>query len=201
MKTLLFAFAVGAASLMSGLSAQAGVAINGSFGFGTGGITFTPATQANYNAFTGNTAQFTPTTASSLTGDFGGGPASFTGAQLVSFYMTSATAPGSLTIDFGDYGVFTGTLDPGSYFTTNNNAGADYSGSFAPGSAFSTFTTGTVATLNLSFSAAGSDPNRSYSVSGTVSANGVAATVPEPASMAIFGLGALGFASRRFRRK
>jgi hypothetical protein len=200
MKTLIFAFAVVASSLMSGLSAQAGVAINGSFGFGTGGIVFTPPTQANYNAFTGNTAVFTPTTVSGHTGDFVGGPNFFTGAQQVSFFMTSSVAPGSLSINFGNFGVFTGTL--GSYGTLADNAFASYSGSFTPGSAFAGFDVATVASLNLAFSATGADPARSYNVSGTVSATGVAASaVPEPASMAIFGLGALGFAARRFRRK
>jgi len=200
MKSLIFAFAVVASSLMSGLSAQAG-AITGAFGFVAGGLAFTPPTTLGYNAFTGNTATFTPTAPSGLTSDFIGGPASFTGAQQVSFFMTSTSAPATVTINFGDYGVFSGTLHVGSYFAVANNAGADYSGVFTPGSAFAGFDVATVATMNLAFSRTGIAPNVAYTATGTVFATGVPAAIPEPASMAIFGLGALGFAARRFRRK
>jgi hypothetical protein len=195
MKTLFFAFAVAAATLLSGMSAQAGVAINGSFGFATGGVVFTPDPNgAGYDTFSA-TGKFTPLSANSQTFDFGSAP-TLTGGQEVTFATTPTSAPATLTVDFGNYGVFTGALT--SYNTFTTNAFANYSGSFTPGSAFPGFDVATISTLNLAFSLAGT----SYNVSGTVFATGVPApTVPEPASMAIFGLGALGFAARRFRRK
>jgi hypothetical protein len=44
------------------------------------------------------------------------------------------------------------------------------------------------------------NPNKFFLSGITMTAFGTQA-VPEPASMAIFGLGAIGFAARRFRRK
>jgi hypothetical protein len=203
MKTLFFAFAVAAATLLSGMSAQAGVAINGNFTFATTGLTFSPDPNgATYNTFGNTSGSFTASGASGQSSDFIGGPA-LSGATLTSFTISSSAISTTLTVNFGNYGSFTGTLDSGSYGALANNAVADYTGTFTPGSAFSGFVS-TNATMNLSFSRTGTSPNVAYGVLGTVATAGQPAppsAVPEPASMAIFGLGALGFAARRFRRK
>lgn len=197
MKTLFFAFAVAAAALMSGISAQAGI-INGGFSFGNSAISFNPTPNANqgYDSYVG-VATFTPNVIFSQSGDFTGGSPVPTGAQSVSFALSPTGAPATLTINFGDYGVFTGSFS-GGFSATATNLTANYSGSFTPGSAYSSFTTSNSASLNLAFSYPGSGTN--YGVTGTFNTVGGSA-VPEPASMAIFGLGALGIAARRFRRK
>lgn len=199
MKSLFFAIAVAAATLMSGISAQAGMIINGGFSFGNSAISFSPTPSSNegYNSYTG-VATFTPNVIFSQSGDFTGGSAVPTGAQSVSFALSPNGAPGSLTINFGNYGTFTGNFS-GGFSATATNLTATYSGSFTPGSAYSSFMTSNNASLNLAFSYPGSGTN--YSVTGTFNAVGGPAPVPEPASMAIFGLGAIGLAARRFRRK
>ncbi len=197
MKSLFFAVAVAAATLMSGISAQAGT-ITGGFSFGNSAISFNPAptTGQGYNTYVG-VATFTPTVIFSQSGDFTGGSALPTGAQSVSFALSPTGAPATLTINFGDYGTFSGSFS-GGFSATLNNFTATYAGDFVPGSAYGSFTTSNTASLNLAFSYPGSGTG--YAVAGTFDAQGAPA-VPEPTSMAIFGLGALGIAARRFRRK
>lgn len=197
MKSLFFAFAVAAATLMSGISAQAGT-ITGGFSFVNSPISFNPAPSTNqgYDSYVG-VATFTPILIFNGTFDFLAGPPVPTGAQPVSFALSPTGAPAHLTIDFGDYGTFSGSFS-GGFSATLTNFTATYAGSFVPGSAYSSFTASSTAALNLAFSYPGT--GSSYSVTGTFDAQGAPA-VPEPTSMAIFGLGALGIAARRFRRK
>ncbi|MFM8175652.1 MAG: PEP-CTERM sorting domain-containing protein [Pirellulaceae bacterium] len=144
-------------------------------------------------------------------------PALPTASQILDF-QTATTAAGDFTVGMG-----WGTLNISTYQVTNgtgmgpiSGAAGDFSGtwtgdtwtpvvgnpsngtramSFAGTMSRAGFDN-TPALLNISVTKTGGF----YSVAVTLAMNPPAA-VPEPASLAIFGLGATGFAVRRFRRK
>jgi hypothetical protein len=97
------------------------------------------------------------------------------------------------------FGTFTGTVASDFEFNAvgpgSGNRTLDLKGLFTPGtnSHYEMDVTGVAATLQIAFSRnAGGAVNVAWSMN---------TEVPEPASIAIFGLGALGVAGRRFRRK
>jgi hypothetical protein len=105
-----------------------------------------------------------------------------------------------------DFGTFVGSIDGESSTGTLSDAtGAatrqlSFTGTFTPGSN-SHFGGDTTLLTNVSLQI-----TFSRTTGGTVSASwsmdtSFSAPVPEPTSMAIFGLGAVGFVARRFRRK
>lgn len=188
MKTLFLAFAVAAATLMSGLSAQAGYLTgSGSYSFtlnpSTTGTLATPRTAQSVN-FTSGTGTF----AANLTNGLAWSNFSITAPTMSSLtigdtvagfgtFVSSANVVDSQVPNFSRTIAFTGTFTP-----TNNT--------LFPGAQ------ATPANLTITINQSGS----SFSGSFTIAMNPPAA-VPEPASMAIFGLGAIGIAARRFRRK
>lgn len=188
MKTLFLAFAVAAATLMSGLSAQAGYLTgSGSYSFtlnpATGGTLSTARTAENVN-FTSGTGSF----AANLTN----------GLQWSDF---SITAPTMSSLTIGDtgagFGTFVSTANTVDSAIPNTSRTIQFLGDFTPTN--TTLFPGALATpaiLTITISQSGS----SFSGSFTIAMNAPSA-VPEPASMAIFGLGAIGIAARRFRRK
>jgi hypothetical protein len=114
------------------------------------------------------------------------------------------TSPFTLsTLAFGTFigNVVSDTTDSGIV----DNAGTRtivFSGSFQGGTLFDGSGKQDPTTANLTYTLQQSftNPNKFFLSGITMTAFGTEA-VPEPASMAIFGLGAIGFAARRFRRK
>jgi len=125
-------------------------------------------------------------------------------AGLKNFDAFGLTVGDAYVFTSPTFGSFTGTVtvEGGSNVAGpgTGNRTLDFTGIFTPGTnphyeGDSTSLTG--ATLQVAFSRnLGGSINASWSMDTTA-----AAPVPEPASIAIFGLGALGFAGRRFRRK
>ncbi|MFN9384490.1 MAG: PEP-CTERM sorting domain-containing protein [Pirellulaceae bacterium] len=142
-------------------------------------------------------------------------PALPTASQILDF-QTANTASGDFTVGmgWGNLAVSTYQVSNGTGISTISGAAGDFSGtwtgdtwtpsggdngtrsmSFAGTMSRAGFTD-TPARLNISVTKTGGF----YSVAVTLAMDPPAA-VPEPASLAIFGLGATGFAVRRFRRK
>ena len=131
-------------------------------------------------------------------------PATLVWAGVQSFDPFGLTVGDAYVFTSPTFGTFTGTITveggtnvagPGT-----GNRTLDFTGTFTPGSNVhyegdSTSLSG--ATLQVAFSRnLGGSVNASWSMDTTA-----AVPTPEPTSIAIFGLGAVGFAVRRFRRK
>jgi hypothetical protein len=102
------------------------------------------------------------------------------------------------------YGTFTGNVTVDNGVTGDNSATNRqiiFSGTFTPGadSEYGGNTTSLAALFQVTISKTGAGGGWTGAWSLDTTAN--AAAVPEPTSIAIFGLGAVGFAVRRFRRK
>ncbi len=186
MKNLFFAFAVAVATLLSGVSAQAGY-LNGSAGFtmdltpGSGTLT-TPQNASNVIKQSGGSLDFANALipAGTAWGDF----------------AISSPISSTLSISNGTFGTFVASS------AVDNISGSfrliTLTGLFTPGSLFAGGSLVTPATINMTLNETGGTITGSF----TMAMNPPPpAAVPEPASMAIFGLGALGIAARRFRRK
>ena len=131
-------------------------------------------------------------------GEYAWGPSST--PNPVNFDAFGSTIGDSYTFTDTIFGTFTGSVvadfelnaaGPGS-----GNRTLDLKGLFTPGnnSHYEGDLTGLLATLQIAFSRnSGGAVNVAWSMN--------TSNVPEPTSIAIFGLGALGFAGRRFRRK
>ena len=129
-------------------------------------------------------------TANTAAGDFSVGMGWGT-LNISTYQVTNGTAMGPIS---GAAGNFSGTWT-GDTWTPSGGSNGTRSMSFAGTMSRAGFTD-TPALLNISVTKTGSF----YSVAVTLAMDPPAA-VPEPASLAIFGLGATGFAVRRFRRK
>jgi hypothetical protein len=129
-------------------------------------------------------------TANTAAGDFSVGMGWGT-LNISTYQVTNGTAMGPIS---GAAGYFSGTWT-GDTWTPSGGSNGTRSMSFAGTMSRAGFTD-TPALLNISVTKTGSF----YSVAVTLAMDPPAA-VPEPASLAIFGLGATGFAVRRFRRK
>jgi len=188
MKNLFFAFAVAAATLLSGMSAQAGyLSGSGSFSF-----TLSPSTGGALNdARTAQNVTFT-----SGTGDFA---ANLTAGHVWSNFSILAAPMNSLTIpdNIAHFGTFVSSSQIADSTTGTLSRTIAFGGTFTPTSS-SLFPgySATPAFVTITINKTGSSFSGSFTI-----AMDPPATVPEPASMAIFGLGALGIAARRFRRK
>ena len=186
MKSFIFAMIAVVASSFA--SVQAGYLAAGSASFNTSSSDLvSPAnTNSSFYFFTNN--------ATSGVGSFAGDIGTAWGSFLVPAHNpgtgVGAGFPLSIT---GPFGSFLGTVDSDIYSgTATNNVRLFIA------SGFFTRTTFDPTPSEISFSV--TKTGASYSYGFTVAVTPPAA-VPEPASMAIFGLGALGLAARRYRRK
>jgi len=101
------------------------------------------------------------------------------------------------------YGTFIGTVTKDTGVSGDNNATSRqiiFSGTFTPGAdgVYGAITTPVAALFQVTISKTGAGGGWTGAWTMDTTAN---ASVPEPTSIAIFGLGAVGFAVRRFRRK
>lgn len=183
MKSFIFAMIAVVASSFA--TVQAGYLPAGSASFNAASGSLTGGANTN-TAFTFNT-----NAVSSGTGSFAGDAGVTWGSFNVPAFGVGANFAFSIT---GDFGSFSGSTISHSYAGDNatNARTMLASGLFTR--------TGFDATpASIAFSA--TETGGSYSYAFTFSVTPPPAAVPEPASMAIFGLGALGMAARRYRRK
>ena len=199
MRTFFLGLVAAVAMLVSGEVAQAG--------YISGVVSFS---MENQNASSGTVLDtrsiFDLSKNAGGTGDFatpGGG--GFVPNQTIwqSFTLIHPmTSP--FTLSTAAFGTFIGTLVSDTGDTgISNHAGVRtimFSGSFLGGTLFngSGKQDRTAANLQYTLTQTFTNPNKFFISQISMTAFG---TLPEPTSMAIFGLGAIGFAARRFRRK
>jgi hypothetical protein len=196
MKTFFLGLIAASAMLVSGAAAQAG--------FIVGGVGLSGGVQ---NPTTGSLLTerlISPITKTSGSGDFSAVP-NFT-TVWGSFTLTSPMT--ALTITSAGFGSFLGVMLTDSGETNLTPTGGSrtltFSGSFTAGTSFAEGKRdATAANLTVTLNRSFNDPilNFTSTIDMTTFNAPPPSVVPEPASMAIFGLGAIGFAARRFRRK
>ena len=136
-------------------------------------------------------------------GDFSTGfdnAAFFTGNYNVG---ASSTVGSALSFSSAAFGTFDGivTTDTGNGLNSQLSRQLVFVGTFTPGASGS-YNGNTTVLANTTFQITMSKSSEGGSHSGNWTLDTTASSaVPEPASLAIFGLGAAGFAARRFRRK
>ena len=200
MRTFFLGLVAAAAMLVSGEVAQAG--------FVSGGINFGAETQNPSSGTVLDTRNiFEVMKGSGSTGDFrnllSGGFVP-NGTLWQSFTLINPMS--NITLSTAGFGTFYGVLqsDSGDSSIVNGNGTRTiiFSGNFLGGTLFNgSGKQGlTVANLTFQLSQSTSGSVLSFSSSINMTASGTE-FLPEPASMAIFGIGAIGFAARRFRRK
>jgi hypothetical protein len=179
-----FLFAIIAVFASSFVSAHAGYMPLGSAAFNSASGSLSGGANTN-SAFT-----FNSNSATSGDGSFSGDVGKAWGSFSVPTFGTPLGFP--LTIN-GDFGTFSGWSDSDDYvgspsfnFRSINALGFFTRSGFAPTAAY------------VSLFVQKNSSSYTYGLSISVDPTGA---VPEPASMAIFGLGAIGFVARRFRRK
>jgi len=191
MKTFFLGLIAASAMLVSGAVAQAG--------FINGGATFAATTQNNTSGTVLDTRLISGVTLTTSSGDFTSAPNFTTTWQ--NFTLTSPMS--SIDLSATGFGTFSGTMTSDVTAGTDGNGSrtVTFSGQFSGGSLFPGKQDATLANLTYTLSDSTTGPNRILASQLLLTTFGTAAAVPEPASMAIFGLGAIGFAARRFRRK
>jgi len=199
-RTFFLGLVAAAAMLVSGEVAQAG--------FVSGGINFGAETQNSTSGTVLDTRNiFDVTKGSGSSGDFrslaSGG---FVPSNTLWQSFTLINPMSNITLSTAGFGTFYGVLqsDSGDSSIVNGNGTRTiiFSGNFLGGTLFNgSGKQGlTVANLTFQLSQSTSGSVLSFSSSINMTASGTE-FLPEPASMAIFGIGAIGFAARRFRRK
>jgi len=213
MKRLISSVAFAALVSLSCVNAMAGTWLDNNK---KGGVTGTFASFTPVSGAIDGPLSVTDFKFSSGTGAFSGATTSntvvFGGAY--NFDPFSSVLGDTYTFTTTTFGTFSGTIvDEQSSGTLSSNTGTGATrsftllGSFTPGSdAFFEGDRTTLAnsTLSISFqrNANFGGGNGTVNASWSMDTSGASpAAVPEPTSIAIFGLGAVGFAVRRFRRK
>jgi hypothetical protein len=195
MKSVFLGLAVVAAMMLSGMSAQAG--------FINGGTSFSGTVQNAASGTVLDTRNITAVTKTAGSGDFNQAP-NFT-TVWADFVLTNPMAT-PFVLSNATFGTFTGTTLSSDSLASgivagNGNRTIVYKGSFSAGSLFAAnIQDATDADLTITLNQSTTGGNTFFSSSVTLTATGVSA-VPEPTSIALFGLGALGLVARRFRRK
>ena len=200
MRTFFLGLVAAVAMLVSGEVAQAG--------FVSGFISFGAETQNSSSGTVLDTRNISDVTkGSGSSGDFrslaSGG---FVPANTLWQGFTLINPMSNITLSTAGFGTFYGVLqsDSGdsSILDGNGTRTIIFSGNFLGGTLFNDSGKQGLTVANLTFqlsqSKTGSFLGFSSSINMTASGTEF---LPEPASMAIFGIGALGFAARRFRRK
>jgi hypothetical protein len=183
MKSFIFAMIAVVASSFA--SVQAGYLAAGSASFNNS--TSDLVSPANTNS----SFVFDTNNATSGTGSFSGDVGTYFG----SFTLPAHSGSGyPLSITGGPFGSFSGNVFVDSYVGDDANNVRSF---LASGTFTRTGFDPTPSSISFSVTETGA----SYSYAFTISVTPPPAAVPEPASMAIFGLGALGLAARRYRRK
>jgi len=206
MRSMFLALAAIAAMMLGSTTAQAG--------FIVGGVSFGGDVQNNSSGTvldTRNVVDLSKTSGSGPYASSSNGGYVASGTSWGTFTLTNPMT--ALSISSATFGTFTSTSltsDSGSSGIVNGSGNRTlvFAGGFTPGTLFAAgnfdpTSADITVTLNQSttnFGLPGETTFFSITVAMT-SFNAPPSTVPEPASMAIFGLGALGLAARRFRRK
>lgn len=215
MKSVFCCLVAVAVVAMSGVNATAGWLSGNRAGTVNGNATaFTPGSGSLVVGLTAGTFL-----ASGSTGAFNGtspAPASVPGVVFGTLFFDSPN-PGNFdplgntvgdgyTFSSAEWGSFVSTIS--NELTSGDPAAAtgvatrtlSFSGTFTPGNSgyYENDATPVAATFQLTWSRTDGGTN---SVSWSFDTTAGAGAVPEPTSIAIFGLGAVGFAARRFRRK
>ncbi len=201
MKLFVLGLAVIAATMFGGVAAHAG--------FVTGGVAFT-GTPANDSSGTVlDTRNVTSVTKTGGSLDFSHpGIPNFTTLWGDFTFTNPMPSGGVFSLSNATFGTFTSATLVSDNFDTGIVAGNGsrtivYSGVFEAGSLFSAgLQDATFANLTLTLSQSTILGVTSFSTTVDMTASGTGpAAVPEPTSIALFGLGALGLVARRFRRK
>ncbi|MEI7462235.1 MAG: PEP-CTERM sorting domain-containing protein [Pirellula sp.] len=190
MKSVFLGLAVVAAMMFSGVTAQAG--------FINGGTSFRTTVGNSSSGTLTDTRAITNVKNNTGDGDFADGVGPADGTRWQNFTLTNPmTSPFTLDSTFGNFTGFR-TSD----ILSANSRTITFAGSFLAGSAFTTAYDLTDANLTITLNQSTTGANTFFSSSVTLTTFGDApAAVPEPTSIALFGLGALGLVVRRFRRK
>lgn len=200
MRTFFLGLVAAVAMLVSGEVAQAG--------FVSGGVGFQMETQnADSGTVLDTRSIFDLSKNSGATGDFRPpGNSGFVPNGTMWQSFTLINPMNRLTLSTAQFGTFDGFLvsDSGDSSIVNGNGvrAIIFVGNFLGGTLFNGSGKQGLTAANLTFQLSQSTSGNVLSFNSSISmtASGTA-FVPEPASMAIFGIGAIGFAARRFRRK
>ncbi len=195
MRLVFLGLAVVAAMMLSGATAQAGLI--------TGGASFSGTVQ---NASTGTVLDTRNITAVVKTGsvqDFNQVPSFTTG--WADFVLTNPMPTGGgFVLSNATFGTFTSSALLSDNLASeiaagNGNRTITYSGAFSAGSLFpANIRDATISYLTIALNQSTTGGNTFFSTTVTLTSFGA---VPEPSSIALVGLVALGIVARRFRRK
>ncbi len=199
MKRFLMTMAVVALGLGLGTVAQAGpVPLDGSQGFNTSATVpdgITPSTDLNSTGLVFTTLDLT-TTGGAQTLNFVGVPA----GTIVSGPLDTSNLAG-YSIGSSAFGTFTADISGAQLLNANNNRVFQFFGTFTPGTLFPAGAFApTNAELDISFSQSGGAGN-AISVEATLHTFGQPAGAPEPGSLTLLGIGALGIGAVAIRRR
>ena len=194
MRLVFLGLAVVAAMLLGSATAQAGLI--------TGGASFVGTPQNASSGTVLDTRNITAVTKTSGSLDFNQAPnITTTWANFV--ITTPMPTGGGFVLSNATFGTFTSIALLSDTLASEIVAGSGnrtitYKGSFSAGSLFaSNIRDATDANLTININQSTTGGNTFFSNTMTLTASGV----PEPTSIALVGLGALGMVARRFRRK
>lgn len=194
MRFVFLGLALVAAMMLGGTTAQAG--------FINGGVSLTGTVSNPSSGTVLDTRNITANTKTAGSGDFTQAP-NFT--TIWQDFVLTNPMPSPFVLSNSTFGTFTGSIVSdsldGGVTAGNGQRTIVYKGSFTAGSLFAAdIRDATEADLTITLNQSTTGPNTFFSGTTTLTAFGTTA-VPEPTTIALFGLGALGLVARRFRRK
>lgn len=194
MRFVFLGLALVAAMMLGGTTAQAG--------FINGGVSLTGTVENPSSGTVLDTRNITTNAKTAGSGDFTQAP-NFT--TIWQDFVLTNPMPTPFVLSNSTFGNFTGSIVTdsldGGVTAGNGQRTIVYKGSFTAGSLFAAdIRDATAADLTITLNQSTTGPNTFFSATTTLTAFGTTA-VPEPTTIALFGLGALGLVARRFRRK
>ena len=194
MRFVFLGLALVAAMMLGGTTAQAG--------FINGGVSLTGTVDNPSSGTVLDTRNITANTKTAGSGDFTQAP-NFT--TIWQDFVLTNPMPSPFVLSNSTFGTFTGSIVSdsldGGVTAGNGQRTIVYKGSFTAGSLFAAdIRDATEADLTITLNQSTTGPNTFFSSTVTLTAFGTT-SVPEPTTIALFGLGALGLVARRFRRK